>query len=44
MFVLLACTSEQKYWILDGNDIKVKNISISIKNSIYKIYEKYQKI
>ena len=40
MFVLLACTSEQKYWILNGNDITVKNISISIKNSIYKIYEK----
>ena len=40
MFVLLACTSEQKYWILDGNDIKVNNINISIKNSIYKIYEK----
>jgi len=39
MYILLFCIDDQRFWLLDGNNVQVKNISIGKNNSIYSQYE-----
>ncbi len=39
MYILLFVFENKKIWLLNGNDIKVKNINIGVKKSVYDKFE-----
>ena len=39
MYILLFCIEDQRFWLIDGNTLNIKNISIGKNNSIYSLYE-----